>query len=167
MLYVVSIGVGVLSWFAVNLFGKSFLDFLALRKEIHEELIFLSDVNPPSEQTLHEGAEEDYKEEVRIFSDARQKVRRLGAKMSALNASVYLTPYLLRNLGFDLDSAAKNLLALSTAFEPEDRTVARYMVEVALRLPRFNEWWAQRLIESRTRKREAAKLKRKSEIDVP
>jgi hypothetical protein len=44
--------VGVLGWVAANFAGKPLVEFLALRKEIQEELTFLSNVDPASTNTL-------------------------------------------------------------------------------------------------------------------
>jgi hypothetical protein len=50
---------------------------------------------------------------------------------------------------------AKSLLELFTEFDEDKRTISRYYVESALRLPHANEWWAKKLIEERKRRREA------------
>src|ERR1700730_4949317 len=107
-------------WLILNFLGKPYLEFRKVRQDIHEELTYLSDVDPPSRQTYHEGTEEDYKEEVRIFANARETTRRLGSKLSAMSLDWPL-PYMLRIRGYDLDKAAKNLLKLSTEFDNDQR----------------------------------------------
>ena len=155
-------------WFVLNFLGKPFLEFLTLRKEIQEDLIYLSNVYPPSQQTFHEGTEEDYQNEVTKFRDARDKMRQLGSRM--ISFSTFLTkplPYILQRwMGYDLDVAARNLLGLSTEFETIDITIRRYRIEVALRLPHSEEKMARLLIAQRTRGREAAASpRRKSDAD--
>jgi hypothetical protein len=151
--------IGVLGWIAANFAGKPLIEFLSLRKEIQEELIFLSNVYSPRKETREYG-EEAYNNERRMFSDAQTTIRRLGSKLNALNASLYKPlPYVLRAMGYDLNDAAKKLLGLSTQYDDNDRTLTRYGVEVALRLPHSEERWVQSITESR---REAAELRQKS-----
>jgi hypothetical protein len=152
------------SWLTLNFLGKPFLEFRKVRQEIQEELTYLSNVDPPSQTTLYEGTEEDYAEEVKIFYDARRTMRRLGSKTSALSLDWPL-PYILHIFGYDLDKATKNLLHLSSEFESAKRTLSRYYVESALRLPHAEEWWAKKLIEDRKREREAAEQRRKADAD--
>ena len=157
-------GVGVFGWFtgilgavcgwlARNFLGKSILEFVRVRQEIQKELTYLSNVDLPSSRTFREGTAEDYEEEVRIFAEARGKVRRLGAKLSALNTSFYRPlSYLLRILGYKIDDAAKNLLRLSAEFEDDDRALSLYQIEVALRLHHSDEKLAKSIIEHRERR---------------
>ncbi len=77
-----SLGAGALSWFAVNLAMKPWLEFLALRKDIQEELIFLFDLlRPPNISTKYEHGDEAYNAENRDFYDAQKKIRQLGSKL--------------------------------------------------------------------------------------
>jgi hypothetical protein len=151
---------------ARNFLGKSVLEFVKVRHEIQKELTYLSNVDLPSSQTFREGAAAEYEEEVRIFSDARGKVRRLGSKLSALNTSLYRPmSYLLLILGYKIDDAAKNLLRLSAEFEDDDRALSLYQIEVALRLPHFDEKLPKSIIEHRERRLEEAAQRRKTETD--
>jgi hypothetical protein len=156
----------VFSWLALNFPGKSILEFVKVRQEIQEELTNLSNVDIPSSQTFCEGTAADYEEEVRIFAEARGKVRRLGSKLSALNTSFYRPlSFLLRILGYKIDDAAKNLLRLSAEFEDDDRALSLYQIEVALRLPHSDEKLAKSIIEHRGRRLEEAAQRRKTETD--
>ena len=97
----------VCGWLARNFPGKSILEFVKVRQEIQEELTYLSNVDLPSSQTFCEGTAADYEEEVRIFAEARGKVRRLGSKLSALNTSFYRPmSYLPLILGYKIDNAS-------------------------------------------------------------
>ena len=170
-------GVGVFGWFtgilgavcgwlARNFLGKSILEFVKVRQEIQKELTYLSNVDLPSSRTFREGTAADYEEEVRIFAEARGKVRRLGSKLSALNTSFHRPlSYILRILGYKIDDAAKNLLRLSAEFEDDDRALSLYQIEVALRLPHSDKKLAKSIIEHRERKLEEAAQSRKTETD--
>ena len=93
------IPVAVFSWFVLNFLGSPFLEFRKVRQEIQEELTYLSNVSPPSQMTYYEGTEEDYREEVNIFADAREKIRRLGSKLTALSSNWPL-PYILKRFRY-------------------------------------------------------------------
>ena len=149
------------SWLTLNFLGKPYLEFRKVLQEIQEELVYLSDVDPPSQELIYDGEEEDLKEAIRIFADAQQIMKRLGAKVNAISIDLPLS-YMLRLFGYDLDKAAKDLLRLSIHSEHDERTITRYNVESALQLPHANEWWAKRLIEDRKRKQEAAKRRKAS-----
>ena len=153
----------VFGWPALNFLGKQILEFVKVRQEIQEELTNLSNVDIPSSQTFRKGTAADYEEEVRIFAEARGKVRRLGSKLSGLNTSFYRPLSYL--LGYKIDDAAKNLLGLSTEFEDDDRALRLYQIEVALRLPHSDEKLAKSIIEHRERRLEGAAQRRKSETD--
>jgi hypothetical protein len=147
---------GALGWFAVNFFGKPLLDFLTLRKEIQEELTFLANVGPPENSTLYERGDEAYAEEVKAFRDFHRSIRRLAAKMSAMGVSLEIPLYKLASraldtMGFRVHDATKQLLSLSTwHYEDDDRILARYRVEVALRLPHAEERLVESIIEYRS-----------------
>ena len=55
----------VVGWFALTFLVKPYLEFWRLRHEVQEELIYLSNVHYPSQETFAEGTDEDYAEEVR------------------------------------------------------------------------------------------------------
>jgi hypothetical protein len=103
---------GVLGWFAVNFAGKPYLEFLTLRKEIHEELIIFFYVHPPPDEEHDVSGEEispeAYREAIKAYSDARKSIRRLAAKLSALNVSLSRpVSYCLRWRGYKVQDAAK------------------------------------------------------------
>ncbi len=66
---------GAAGWFVTSFFAKPFLDFLALRGQVHEEMIFTGNIWP---MTAH------HKES---YDQAVNSLRRLGAKIHAMNVS--------------------------------------------------------------------------------
>ena len=66
---------GALGWFVANFFARPFLDFLALRSQVQEEIIFTGNVGRMTAD------KPDYVEAV-------DSLRRLGAKMQAMDVSV-------------------------------------------------------------------------------
>jgi hypothetical protein len=64
---------GIVGWFAVGFFGKPLLDFLNLRSEVHEEIIFTGNIGP--------GPGYDKS----ACDKAQESLRRLGAKVHATN----------------------------------------------------------------------------------
>jgi hypothetical protein len=131
---------GVLGWVAVNFVGKPYLEFLTLKKEIHEELIIFWYVHPPADQDHDVYGEEippeAYREAMRAYSDARETIRRLGSKLSALNVSLTRPlSYWLSWRGYKVQDAANGLLRLSTEFDYADRTLLCDSIERFLRLP--------------------------------
>jgi hypothetical protein len=166
-----SLGAGAIGWFAVNLAVKPWLEFLALRKEIQEELTFLLDTHrPPNVDTKYEHGDEAYNTERQMFYDAQKKIRQLGSKLSAHNTFLSSSPfrptsYLLRKLGYKIDDASKKLLQLAKEYDWDDITVTRYQVETALRLPHSEAIWAQAVIENRKRRQEERALERQADAD--
>ena len=67
---------GTVGWFVANFFARPFLDFLTLRSQVQEEILFTDNVGPI---TVHRTADHER---------AADSLRRLGAKMEALDASV-------------------------------------------------------------------------------
>jgi hypothetical protein len=166
--------VGALGWIAANFVHKPLIEFLSLRREIQEELILLSHVHLPLEETKEEQGDEAYNEQIQMFWEARKKIRQLGSKLSAYNTFLntpLLTPTscLLHVMRYEIDDAAKQLLRLSTAYDNEDEAVTRYRVEVALRLPRSNEVLVQSILKTRKarqeRRRKEAAAEQKTDAD--
>ena len=118
---------GVFGWFVANFFGAPLLDILLLRREIHQELIFLWDVRLLSDdRALREHQ----------FDDAVRRIGKLGARLSALKASLYQPlQSVVRKLGYDLEGAGRDLLNLSTELDDDQRLLIRRHIEIALRLP--------------------------------
>ena len=129
---------GGLGWLGASFFGKPLLDFLSLRSQVHEEIIFTDNVG---KMTAHLKDEHD---------KAAASLRRLGAKMQAMDVSVHRplaqAPLLslaqaplrwfLSKLGFDLATAGDNLIGLSNALTDDGRPLYVNRIEVALKLPR-------------------------------
>jgi hypothetical protein len=121
---------GVAGWLAASFLGKPFLDFLALRGQVHEEMVYRANVGPMV----------GYDKEK--FDEAIEVLRRLGAKMHAMNISA--TPQLrwfFKYSKFDVATAAGNLIGLSNALSPlettyDDRIPHINKIQIALRLPR-------------------------------
>jgi hypothetical protein len=152
--------VGAIGWFAANFFGKPWIEFRALRKEIQEELTFSVNDDLPSKLTLFEHGDEVYNDEKKRFYDAQKNIRLLGSKLSALNTSLYRPlSYLLQTRGYKLNDAARNLLWLSKQFDADGRALTRCKIEVALRLPHLEQRWVQSMIEMQ----EAAALRRQED----
>ena len=151
--------VGAIGWFAANFFGKPWIEFRTLRKEIQEELTFSVNDDLPSKLTLFEQGDV-YNDEKKRFYDAQENIRLLGSKLSALNTSLYRPlSYLLQTRGYKLNVAARNLLWLSKQFDADGRALTRYKIEVALRLPHLEERWVRSIIEMQ----DAAALRRQED----
>lgn len=74
---IVSFLLGVLGWIVTNFFAKPLLDFLKLRSQVHEDIIFTNNVGKMVEHTAN-------------YNKAVELLRRLGAKMQATNVSASL-----------------------------------------------------------------------------
>jgi hypothetical protein len=128
---------GIVGWFVASFFARPFLDFLTLRSQVHEEIIFTDNVGPMSAHTAD-------------YDKAVDSLRRLGAKMQAMDASVRIPlaqawllslaqaplRWFLSRLGFDLAKAGDNLIGLSNALTAVGRPLHVDRIEVALKLPR-------------------------------
>jgi hypothetical protein len=121
---------GIAGWLVASLLGKPFLDFLALRGQVHEEMVFTANIGPMM------GHDKE------ACDKAVESLRRLGAKMQAMNVSA--TPQLrwfFNYFKFDLATAGGNLIGLSNALSPlettyDDRVPHINKIQIALRLPR-------------------------------
>jgi len=128
---------GAFGCFVANFFARPFLDFLVLRSEVHEEIIFTGNVGPMTAD------KPDYVVAV-------DSLRRLGAKMQAMDVRVRTplaqVPLLslaqaplrrfLPALGFDLATAGRDLIGLSNALLAVGRPFHVDRIEVAMKLPR-------------------------------
>jgi hypothetical protein len=130
---VVSILFAVVGWIAINFFGKPLLDFLNLKSEVHEEIIFTGNIDPMVAHTA------DYDKTV-------ESLRRLGARVQAMNAHVSVSslPFVFLPLRwflsvqrYDLARAGRALIGLSNSLAETDgsRGVHRNSIQVALKLP--------------------------------
>lgn len=126
--------VGVLGWFAAYFFGVPLINILIVRRQIHQELMFSSNIMLLCKEPLF------HEHNQRSFEDVQQRIRKLGARLSSLNTSLYQPlPFILRRVGYDFGGAARNLRHLFTELEDDERSLTRYRVEVALRLPHSEE----------------------------
>jgi hypothetical protein len=119
---------GVASWFATSFLGKSFLDFLALRGKVHEEMIFTGNIGP---MVAHDKERCD---------EAADSLRRLGARrMRKLNVSaMWPLRWFFSFRKYDLATAGDNLIGLSNALTTnyDDRVPHITRIEIALKLTR-------------------------------
>lgn len=120
---------GVFGWFVANFFGAPLLDILLLRREIHQELIFLWDVRLLSDDlALREHQ----------FNDAARRIGKLGSRLTALKGSLHQPlQFIVSKLGYDLDDAGRDLRYLASELDDDKRLLIRCQVEIALRLPHF------------------------------
>ena len=73
--FLLGVGGAAGGWIVLSFFAKPLLDFLSLRSQVHEEIIFTGNIGPMAEGTA------DYLKAV-------ESQRRLGAKVQAMNAHV-------------------------------------------------------------------------------
>jgi len=121
---IVSLLLGITGWFATSFLARPWLDFLNLRSQVHEEIIFTVNAGP---MTVHTP---DYEKAV-------ESLRRLGAKVQATDVTA---PRLLRRFlskcGYDLTMAGGNLIGLSNSLNLPARYLHADKIEKGLRLPR-------------------------------
>jgi hypothetical protein len=129
---------GVVGWFVASFFGRPYLDFLSLRSQVQEEIIFTGNVGP---MTAHSTAD---------YEKAVGSLRRLGAKMQAMDVSAQPPRWFLSLLGFDLAKAGRNLIGLSNALTDDGRVLHVDKIEVALNLPRSStDDYLQHIVEQK------------------
>jgi hypothetical protein len=124
---------GVLGWIVISFFGKPLLDFLNLKSQVHEEIIFTGNIDPMVEHTAN-------------YDKAVESLRRLGARVQAMNANVSVSslPFVFLPLGwflsmqgYDLARAGSGLIGLSNSLAVTDGSRAHQigLIQAALRLP--------------------------------
>ncbi|MGC1861057.1 MAG: hypothetical protein WA733_08015 [Methylocystis sp.] len=117
---------GVVSWFAINYWGRTLSRFWDLRLEAHETIFFYSNISA------------DHQASSANANDGRVQLRKLGAKIDALRA-VLPAPlrWCLRACHYDLRSAAQGLTGLSNSLGARESDVIRFRVQAqrALCLP--------------------------------
>ena len=87
---IASVLLGVVGWLGVSFVGKPLLDFLNLRSQVHEAIIFTGNVGP-----MATGGSD--------YEKAEDSLRRLGAKVHATNATASLPlRWYLSKAGYDL-----------------------------------------------------------------
>ncbi|MCL2384229.1 MAG: hypothetical protein FWC84_00130 [Alphaproteobacteria bacterium] len=114
---------GALGWFATSFFAKPLLEFINLKSEVLEEMIFSANID-----ALSEG--------LPIYKTAVESLRRLGAKVLATDVTA---PWLLRKFldlwGYDLHTAGSNLIGLSNSLNVKGRYLHADKIETSLLLP--------------------------------
>jgi len=120
---------GVGGWIVISFFAKPLLDFLNLRSQVHEEIIFTGNIGPMAEGTAN-------------YDKAVESLRRLGAKVQATNVSVSSLPFVplgwfLSMQGYDLVRAGRGLIGLSNSLTKTNGSRAHHInsIQAALKLP--------------------------------
>jgi hypothetical protein len=73
-----SVLLGVIGWLITSFIGKPFIDFLDLRRKVHEEIVYTGNI----------GAMQLGQEDQRAkFEGAFENLRRLGAKVQATHVA--------------------------------------------------------------------------------
>jgi hypothetical protein len=115
--------VGFVGWIAASFFGKPLIDFLTLRSEVHEEIIFTGNANPMTVGTT-------------IYTKAQEALRRLGARVQATDVTApRLLRWFLSKWGYDLTTAGRDLIGLSNSLNLPERHLHVDRIERALKLP--------------------------------
>lgn len=121
---IASVLLGALGWFATSFFAKPLLEFINLKSEVLEEMIFSANID-----ALSEG--------LPIYKTAVESLRHLGAKVLATDVTA---PWLLRKFldlwGYDLHTAGSNLIGLSNSLNVKGRYLHADKIETSLLLPR-------------------------------
>jgi hypothetical protein len=124
-----SIVLGITGWLVASFFGKPLVEFLDLRRKVHEEIVYTGNVSTMSLEIP---------EEKRRYEAAFENLRRLGAKVQATNvASSWPLRLFLRKTGYNLAQAGGGLIGLSNSLHLEDgsKAIQRNSIQKGLRLP--------------------------------
>jgi hypothetical protein len=125
---------GGAGWLITSFFAKPLLDFLQLRREVHEEIIMAANLG-----SVSENAE---------IVDERKALRRLAARVeaTAVTAPRLLRTFLARR-GYDLTKAAGGLIGVSNSLTANDgaRALHKNRAQTGLQLPR--EYTDQEIME--------------------
>jgi hypothetical protein len=116
---------GIVGWCVASFLATPFLDFMKLRGQVHEELIFTANIG-----AMLAGKPEHAK--------AMDSLRRLGAKVQATNVSAAgPLRWFFGFLGYDLVKAGRSLIALSNSLSetPDIRSPHANSIRKGLRLP--------------------------------
>ncbi len=132
IVFLLGVGGAVVAWFATSFFAKPLIDFLNLRSLVHEEIIFRGNIGP-----MVEGKPD--------FDKAVELLRRLGAKVQAMNENVSVSSlplvylplrWFLSKQGYDLRRAGRGLIGLSNSLASHDsRAPHTSSIQAALKLP--------------------------------
>jgi hypothetical protein len=128
MTAIVSVLLGVAGWLAASFFGKPFVEFPNLRKQVHEEITFSGNIGAIAAEVRP--AE---------FDSAVATLRRLGAKVKATAETDSLVlRWFLARWGYDLLKASGGMIGLSNSLHTSDGSRALHTdsIEVGLKLRR-------------------------------
>jgi hypothetical protein len=123
---IASILLGVVGWIAASFFAKPLLDFLNLKSQVHEEIVFTGNIGTMVAGTAN-------------YDKAVNSLRRLGAKVQATNVSASRPlAWFLSVFGYDLPKAGGGLIGLSNSLASTDGSRALHInsIQAALKLPR-------------------------------
>jgi hypothetical protein len=125
---IASVLLGVLGWGATSFFAKPLVDFLNLKKLVHEEITFTANIGAMVADTRAEA-----------FDNGVDALRRLGAKIQATaeTDSAVLRWFLSRR-GYDLTKTSHGLIGLSNSLHSDDgsRALHTNSIQVGLKLRR-------------------------------
>jgi hypothetical protein len=121
---------GVVGWFFTGYLGKPWLDFMSLRSQVHQEIVFTRNIGGKAEgEVNYDKAAHD---------KAVESLRRLAAKVLATEAIAWRPLrwwFFVR--GYNLVKAGSDLIGLSNSLTSNDgsRGDHRRSIQVCLRLP--------------------------------
>jgi hypothetical protein len=139
---IASIALGVLGWLVTSFFAKPLLDFLNLRKAVHEEIIYTGNMGESVAHTPE-------------FETAAKALRRLGAKVQATAVTdSKVLRWFLDYWEYDLIKAGRGLIGLSNDLDKVDgsRALQTNTIQTGLKLPRDYD---DEMIEAIKRRRDA------------
>ena len=126
----ITAAIGGIGWFITNMLIGPWRDFLQLRKEIHEAVIFTANVFP----TVPDGLQSPVARDERHIQ-AIHEIRQLAARLQAANHSFWkLHRWYAAKRGYDLDLAGKSMIGLSNS-TGDLALIATHRVEKGLKLP--------------------------------
>jgi hypothetical protein len=135
---IASVLLGVAGWFVASFFAKPLLDFLNLKSQVHEEIVFTANVG-----VMRAGTAE--------YDKAVDSIRRLGAKVQATKVSASLPlGWFLSIFGYDLAKAGGSLIGLSNSLASTDgsRALHTNSIQAGLKLPRdYTDDYLRHVIE--------------------
>jgi len=141
---------GVLGWVVASFFGKPLIEFLDLRRKVHEEIVYTGNVGFMDLQ--------DEKQRAR-YDEAVENLRRLGAKVQAIDVAA-TTPlrFVLLKVGFNLEQAGRGLIGLSNSLHLRDggRMMQTAWIQNGLKLPR--DFTDEQIRESRKRMEQGGQM---------
>lgn len=124
-----SILLGVLGWTVTSFVAKPIIDFLELRRKVHEELVYTGNIGLMDLQNA---------ERREKFEEAVERLRRLGAQVQAMDVGmISLVRKILVWTGFNLTQSGRGLIGLSNSLHTQDgsRALHSYAIEKAFKLP--------------------------------